>query len=218
MRGLLTGLGVVLALVALPAWAQSKPDRVSLPLQEALAGHWYLKKYDKHEYYQVLVSRPSAGETGKTYGPVKMTWDTKGGKEVSKGVISNSIHTVDDKQNALILTSKSADGAYTYFYRYAFGPDRNTLTQQKLDDKLKPDGDPDTLVFVDAKTVSPYVGAHPGAVSIHNKKAHDDYMYCVAACGAHGAVNDTSPAATMQCLANCKATCTRAGGVQADCG
>ena len=215
MRGLLTGL--VLAFVALPAWAQSPPARGSLPLQEALAGNWYLKKYDKHEYFQVLTSRPAAGETRKTYGPVKMTWDTKGGKEVSQGVIVNSIHTVDDKQNMLILTYKSADGAYVYFSRYTFSPDRNTLTEQRLDEKLKPNGEADTLVYVDAKTVSPYVGAHPGALGIHNKKAHDDYKYCVTVCAAQSAVNETSSQATMQCLANCKATCTRAGGVQADC-
>lgn len=213
MRGLLTGL--VMALVALPACAQSPPARGSLPLQEALAGNWYLKKYDKHEYFQVLIRRPSAGETGKSYGPVKMTWDTKGGKEVSQGVIVNSFHSVDDKQDMLILTYKSADGAYVYFSKYTFGPDRNTLTEQRLDDKLKPNGEPNTLVYVDSKSVSPYVRGLPNAQTIQNKKAHDDYKYCLTTCAAQSVANNAN---FQACQTNCKAQCTRAGGVRADCG
>jgi hypothetical protein len=214
MRRLLTGLA--LALAALPAWAQSKPDRSLLPLQEALAGHWYLKAYDKHEYYDVVTRAPLSGESKKTYGPVKMTWDTKGGKEVSQGAIVNSFHTVDEKQNMLILTYKSTDGEQVYFARYAFSPDRNTLTEQGLDEKLKPNGAPETLVYVDSKTKSPYVR---GLASPHiqNKKAHDDYKQCVLYCAAQSVVNNVAPKATMQCQTDCKAQCTRAGGVQADC-
>jgi len=215
MRGLLIGLA--LALAALPAWAQSKPDRSLLPLQEALAGHWYLKAYDKHEYYDVVARAPSSGESKKTYGPVKMTWDTKGGKEVSQGAIVNSFHTVDEKQNMLILTYKSTDGQHVYFARYAFSPDRNTLTEQGLDEKLKPNGAPETLVYVDSKSRSPYVSGLASPQRIQNKKAHDDYKQCELYCAAQGAVNNVAPKATMQCQADCKAQCTRAGGVQADC-
>jgi hypothetical protein len=215
MRGLLIGLA--LALAALPAWAQSKPDRSLLPLQEALAGHWYLKAYDKHEYYDVVTRAPSSGESKKTYGPVKMTWDTKGGKEVSQGAIVNSFHTVDEKQNMLILTYKSTDGEQVYFARYAFSPDRNTLTEQGLDEKLKPNGAPETLVYVDSKSRSPYVSGLASPQRIQNKKAHDDYKQCELYCAAQGAVNNVAPKATMQCQADCKAQCTRAGGVQADC-
>jgi hypothetical protein len=139
-------LGPMLALAALPAWAQSKPDRSLLPVQEALAGHWYLKTSDKHEYFEVTTRAPSPGES-KSYGPVKMTWDTRGGK-VSQGAILNSFHTVDEKQNMLILTYKSADGEYVYFSRYTFSPDRNTVTEQRLDEKLKPDGEPSTMVYL----------------------------------------------------------------------
>jgi hypothetical protein len=215
MRGLLIGLA--LALAALPAWAQSKPDRSLLPLQEALAGHWYLKAYDKHEYYDIVARAPSSGESKKTYGPVKMTWDTKGGKEVSQGAIVNSFHTVDEKQNMLILTYKSTDGEHVYFARYAFSPDRNTLTEQGLDEKLKPNGAPETLVYVDSKSRSPYVSGLASPQRIQNKKAHDDYKQCELYCAAQGAVNNVAPKATMQCQADCKAQCTRAGGVQADC-
>jgi hypothetical protein len=215
MRRLLIGLA--LTLVALPALAQSKPDRSLLPLQEALAGHWYLKKYDKHEYFEVVTRGPSSGETKKTYGPVRMTWDTTGGKEVSQSVILNSFRAVDEKQNMLILTFKSTDGAQVYFRRYAFSPDRNTLTEQGLDEKLKPDGEPSTLIYVDSKSRSPYAKGLPHAQGIQNKKAHDDYKYCVTVCAAQSVVNNAGSKAMMQCQADCKAECRRAGGAQADC-
>ena len=54
MRGIMVGLA--LTLVAPSALAQSNPDRGRLPLQEALASHWYLKKYDKNEYFEVVVA------------------------------------------------------------------------------------------------------------------------------------------------------------------
>lgn len=209
-------IALVLALVALPAWAQSKPDRSLLPLQEALAGHWYLKKYDKHQYFEV-VTRGAAAAEKKTYGPVKMTWDTKGGKEVSQGVIFSSIRAVDPKQNALILTYKSSDGQQAYFSRYVLSPDRNTLTQQGLDENLKPSGEPNTMVYVDAKSRSPYVREQAHAQGIQNKKAHDDYKYCVTICAAQSAANHIGAQATMQCQANCKAQCRRAGRAPADC-
>jgi len=222
MRRLLIGfaslLGLVLALVALPAWAQSKPDRSLLPLREALAGHWYLKAYDKHEYYDVVTRAPSTGESKKTYGPVKMTWDTKGGKEVSQGAIVNSFHTVDEKQNMLILTYKSADGEHVYFSRYAFSPDRSTLIEQGLDDKLKPNGAPETLVYVDSKSRSPYVSGLASPQGVQNKKAHDDHKQCVLYCASQMILDNVSSKATMQCQANCKVQCKRAGGTPADCG
>jgi hypothetical protein len=222
MRRFLTGLtlllGLALALAALPAWAQSKPDRSVLPLQEALAGHWYLKAYDKHEYFEVVTRAPSPGENRKTYGPVKMTWDTKGGKEVSQGAILNSFHTVDEKQNMLILTYKSTDGEHVYFSRYAFSPDRNTLTEQGLDEKLKPNGAAETLVYLDSKTKSPYVRGLSSAQGIQNKKAHDAYKQCELYCAAQAAVNNVAPKVTMQCQADCKAQCRRAGGAPPDCG
>jgi hypothetical protein len=216
MRRLLIGLA--LALAVLPAWAQSKPDRSLLPLQEALAGHWYLKAYDKHEYFAVVTRAASPGENGKTYGPVKMTWDTKGGKEVSQGAILNSFRAVDEKQNMLILTYKSSDGEQVYFSRYAFSPDRNTLTEQGLDEKLKPNGQPNTMVYVDSKSRSPYASGLASPQGIQNKKVHDDHKQCVLYCAAQSIVNNVTPKATMLCQADCKAQCKRAGGAPADCG
>ena len=210
-------LGPVLALAALPAWAQSKPDRSLLPVQEALAGHWYLKTSDKHEYFEVTTRSPSPGES-KSYGPVKMTWDTKGGKEVSQGAILNSFHTVDEKQNMLILTYKSADGEHVYFSRYTFSPDRNTVTEQRLDEKLKPDGEPSTMVYLDSKSRSRYVRGLASPQGVQNKKAHDDHKQCVLYCASQVILDNVSAKATMQCQANCKAQCTRAGGGPADCG
>jgi hypothetical protein len=157
MRRVMTGLA--LALIALPAWAQSIPDRSRLPLQEALAGHWYVKKYDKHEYFEVVSHDPSPGENKKSYGPVMMTWDTRGGKEASQGAIVSFFQAVDEKQNMLILTYKSANGKFVYSNRYTFTPDRNTITKQGLAVSRwgRPLYEPNKLVYVDATSRSQYV-------------------------------------------------------------
>jgi hypothetical protein len=59
----------------------------------------------------------------------------------------------------LILTYKSANGKNVYFNRYVFSPDRNTMTEQGLGVSRwgRPLYQPQTLIYVDAKSRSPYV-------------------------------------------------------------
>jgi hypothetical protein len=138
--------------------AQNTLDRSRLPIQEALAGHWYREKSDKNVYYEVISHDASLGETKKIYGPVMQTWDCCGGGEASKGVIVNSFQTVDERQNMLVLTFKSANGVFIYRDRYTFSADRNTVAIQNLATRRgKLRDPPDILTYVDSQIRSQYV-------------------------------------------------------------
>jgi hypothetical protein len=128
------------------ALAQTGQDRSRIPLPQALAGHWLVKQYDKHEYYEITRG-----------APVVMTWDAKGGKEVIPSPTANPYRMVDEKKGIVILTHRSDDGLSNYITKFSFSPDRNAIMEQSLDGNLRPQGEPYILTYVGAETRSPYV-------------------------------------------------------------
>jgi len=137
-----------------PPSPRAAAEENRLQLMKAIAGHWYLERFNKHEYYEFVAggSRPDSAEPH-----VKMTWQVGAGPEKSKGAITMYFHSVNEQENSFILTYKSDSGEFTYFNHYTFNEDRTSITVQSLNSELRPEYSPHTIVHVDATTRSPLV-------------------------------------------------------------